>query len=52
MRFVIHGHGVHNLNYAVALLNVAIENSRQIIDLAGDAAAGDVATLDSPDPLP
>jgi hypothetical protein len=52
VRFVTHGHGVHNLNYAVALLNVAIENSRQILALGGDAAEGDVATLDPSDTVP
>ncbi|MHC5022509.1 MAG: NapC/NirT family cytochrome c [Planctomycetota bacterium] len=30
LRFVRFGHGVHNLNYATALLNVAIENSRRV----------------------
>jgi len=32
VRFVELGRGVHNVTYATALLNVAVENARQIVD--------------------
>jgi hypothetical protein len=37
---------VHNLNYATSRLNVAMENSRKILDLGGDAAGTEGATID------
>jgi acyl-CoA thioesterase FadM len=46
VRFVKHGFGVHNLNYAMALLNVALENAGRVLDLSGAAAEADVATFD------
>ncbi len=36
VRFVELGHGVHNIHYATALLNVAIERCEQVIELAGE----------------
>jgi formate-dependent nitrite reductase cytochrome c552 subunit len=39
IRFVKLAHGVHNVNYATALLNVAIENCNQARRLLGDTVA-------------
>lgn len=41
VRFVKFGNGVHNVNYATALLNIAIDNCRQII-------SGELPPLDAP----
>jgi hypothetical protein len=38
IRLVKLGHGVHNVNYATAALNVAIENSREARKIAGAGA--------------
>jgi nitrate/TMAO reductase-like tetraheme cytochrome c subunit len=44
VRFVELGIGVHNVNYATALLNVALENCRRITGLAGaDDSLGETA---------
>ena len=40
MRFVKLGHGVHNVNYATAMLNVAIEYCRQITEDPRETASG------------
>jgi nitrate/TMAO reductase-like tetraheme cytochrome c subunit len=40
IRLVRLGHGVHNVNYATAALNVAIESSREARKIAGVPAAG------------
>ncbi|MDY7107330.1 MAG: NapC/NirT family cytochrome c [Planctomycetota bacterium] len=39
VRFVTLGRGVHNINYATALLNVAIENCGRIDEAGGEAEA-------------
>lgn len=40
IRFVKLAHGVHNVNYATALLNVAIENCNQASKILGEPAKG------------
>jgi excinuclease UvrABC ATPase subunit len=50
LRFVALGFGVHNVNYATALLNVAMESCHQITSLVGGDV--DVAASDPPDAPP
>jgi hypothetical protein len=38
IRLVKLGHGVHNVNYATAALNVALENAREARRIAGAGA--------------
>ncbi|MHC5014968.1 MAG: cytochrome c3 family protein [Planctomycetota bacterium] len=51
VRFVKHGFGVHNVNYAMALLNLAIEHCREILNFGDDDNETELARIDPSDAL-
>ena len=51
VRFVKHGFGVHNVNYAMALLNLAIEHCRKILDFGDGDDETEVARINPSDVL-